>query len=144
MVNNMVVRILVTGSYVIKPSADGRQRINNGPIFDLESVKRTIHVNGLMVVNDSAEEDMQNEFDPIMIDEEIPALICSLDASRHYVESELCRTTRGFIVDCDAYRIKWNRKACKEWEYAAPIYIKFGYLENQILCLVTSIHPSKY
>ncbi len=97
-----------------------------------------------MVVNDSAEEDMQNEFDPIMIDEELPALICALDVDQHYVESELCRTSRGFTVDCDAYRIKWNRNAGKEWEYAAPIYIKFGYRENQILCLITSIHPSEY
>lgn len=143
MVNNPTPRILVTGACVLRPTADGRRKIHNGPVYDLAVVQRMLPEHGLRVVNDTADKDMRIKFKPLLLDEELPPVILAL-RSELRVESERCRTSLGFEMDCDAYRIKWDRTRCREWEHANPIYIKFGFRDNNPRCLVASIHPSSW
>lgn len=148
MVNNPALRRLVVGQYDLsKATADGRQRVRNGPIFNLVAVKKLVRDNGVHVLNPNADATMSQDFSPELLTEEIEDIIVNGlrfdDAKSHYVESEICKAN-GMPVDCDAYSIKWNRRKRTESNYSQAIYLKFGFKDNRPLCLIVRVHPSKY
>lgn len=142
MVNNQKHRLLVTGACKIRAGAGGRLKITNGTVYDLKEAQQLIRVHGLVVVNDSAHQ-AQQQFSPELTDEELTKFILAL-VGNDYVESERCKSTVGLTLDCDAYTMKWNRNRCCRWEYAAKLYVKFGFSYQDNRCLVLRIHPSKW
>lgn len=144
MVNNQNPRILVPGACKTKAGAHGRTKITNGPVYDLEIVKRWAATHGIWVINDSAEDDMAKSFDPEMQEDELAKLVHCL-TTNHFIGSERCATTPGTTVDADEYEICWSR--AREREATNPIfgrwlYIKLGFSLSGNKCLVLSIHPS--
>ena len=119
-----------------------RTKISNGPIYDLSVAKALMREHGLRVINDEAQISQSN-FDPVLTDDELKALILALGSS-HYIESERCGTSVGMTVDCDAYAVRWNRNRRLEWEHGRKIYVKFGFRASHPRCLVVSIHYSKW
>lgn len=145
MVNNLNPRKLVPGACQTKQKADGRTKITNGPVYDLEVAKELLKLNGLVVVNENADEDMGSSFTPSMEPDELKALVLALDSNR-YEDSERCKTTNGMIVDADSYTIYWNRsKRIGLPASSGPKeYVKFGFRENNPKCLIISIHPADH
>lgn len=142
MVNNQKHRLLVAGACSIRIGASGRIKITNGPVYDLKEVQQLLKVHGLRVINNDAHRDQQN-FYPELTDDELGKFILALIENDH-LESERCRTSGGQRIDCDAYTMKWNRNRCCRWEYAAKLYVKFGFSHQDSRCLVLSIHPSQW
>lgn len=142
MVNNPNLRTLVTGQYeTVTSKKDGRIRVRNGPIYNLELAKKLLNEHGFIPVNENVETGL-SEFSPPWDESDIPLVINALRADL-WIESEICRfTTRGIPVDCDAYRIRWNKFRRMEWQHASPAYIKFGFKENHPKCLIVSAHPA--
>jgi hypothetical protein len=145
MVNNPKLRKLIPGACRIKRTANGRTKIINGPVYDLNVAKELLKLNGLVVVNENADEDMSSSFTPSMEPDELKALVLALDSSR-YEDSERCNTTNGMIVDADGYTIYWNRsKRIGLPASSGPKeYVKFGFRENNPKCLIISIHPADH
>lgn len=135
-------RLLVSGACSIRQSND-RKIITNGPVYDLSEAQSLLRQHGLRVVNDLAEQDQVEVFDPEMSDAELTEFILNL-VSGDRVGSERCRTTNGMQIDCDAYAMLWNRIKKARWQYGAKLYVKFGFSENNPRCLVVSIHPAKW
>ncbi len=142
MVNNQKHRRLVYGACVTKGAAGDRTKITNGPVYDLKEAQELLKAHGLRVVNESALQD-QADFDPEMTDEELTKFILAL-VEDDRVESERCKTSASQIIDCDCYTMKWNRNRCCRWEHGAKLYVKFGFSLASPLCLVASIHPSRW
>lgn len=142
MVNNQKHRRLVTGACITKGGAANRIKITNGPVYDLKEAQELLKVHGLRVVNDNAYRD-QAEFGHELTDEELTKFILAL-VENDRVESERCKTTANQTIDCDSYSMKWNRNRCCRWEHGAKLYVKFGFGLQNPLCLVLSIHPSKW
>lgn len=135
-------RLVASGACAIN-QIDGRDKISNGPVYDLAIAHRLVSQYGLAVINTSARDDMANEFIPEFKEHELKSLILALRHKDHYVGSERCATTNGITVDSDGYRIFWNRTKNNEWpKNGQKIYVKFGFRENMNKCLVVSIHPS--
>ena len=152
MVNNPNPRILDHGDCRIRRGVKNRKSITNGPVYNLEIAQRLIDrhgVKGIRVVNVKARESMVNprEFDPPMLESELMALILALREEDHWEGSERCVTSEKTEVDCDEYRIRWNR--ARECESTNPnfgrlIYVKLGFLDNDPTCLVISIHNARH
>lgn len=145
MVNNISLRRLIPGAYHTKQSVGGRTKITNGPVYDLKVAKELLKLNGLVVVNENADEDMSSRFTPPMEPNELKALVLALDSNR-YEDSERCKTTNGMKVDTDSYTIYWNRskRIGVSASYGHKEYVKFGFLENNTKCLIISIHPADH
>lgn len=124
-------------------STHGRQRITNGPVFCLATAKAHLASDGLIVVNETARDDQARGFDPQLDDGDIIAFINAL-VEDDWIESERCKTSVRMTLDCDAYAMRWNRHKRCRWEYAAKIYIKFGFADNIHRVLIVSIHPATY
>lgn len=140
MVNNPK-RLVSLDEIRIRRSGD-RQIITNGPLYDLNDVQRHVRQHGLRVVNEDAQNDQINDFDPVLVDEELADFICALRPDLFH-RSERCATSVGMTVECDAYVMGWNRITCREWASGKRIYVKFGFRDNNPRCLVVSIHYAK-
>jgi hypothetical protein len=143
MVNNNQHRILFPEECKIKKTTRGGEIIKNGPVYDLDLAKELLRKHNFIVVNEAARENKKLEFNPEMSDAELVAFILALNGN-HFDTSERCKTSKGKIVDCDAYAMKWNRTRQKEWEYASKIYVKFGFAVSDELMLILCIHPSAW
>lgn len=144
MVNNQPCRLLVPSACKIKKTARGGQRITNGPVYDLSLAQSLLYEHGLIVVNEDAKDDKKSQFNPEMDDDELADFVMALKAD-DFDGSERCRTSLGMTVDCDGYAMKWNRNRRCRWEYAAKIYVKFGFAtQGDLTMLVLCIHPSKW
>lgn len=152
MVNNPNPRILDHGDCRISQGAKNRKIVTNGPIYNLEIAQRLIDrhgTRGIRVVNVKARQSMASprEFDPPMLESELMALILALREEDHRIGSERCATSAKTEVDCDEYRIRWNR--ARECESTNPsfgrlIYVKLGFVDNDPTCLVISIHNARH
>lgn len=152
MVNNPNPRILDHGDCRIRRGAKNRKIITNGPIYKLEIAQLLIKrhgVKGIRVVNVKAQQSMGNprEFDPPMLESELMALILTLREEDHREGSERCVTSEKTEVDCDEYRIRWNRaRECESTNlnFGRLIYVKLGFADNDPTCLVISIHNARH
>ena len=142
MVNNDP-RKLVYGACATKVSKKGRTHITNGPIYDLSIVQQLVKANGFRVITEDAELDKKIEFSPELTDDELIDFICALQSS-DYENSERCKTSVGRTTDCDSYAMHWNRSRKCRWSHGFKIYVKFGFFENNQMCVVVSIHPALY
>lgn len=125
-------------------NAGGRKRIINGPIYDLSVAQTLVHRHGLCVINDSANDDMVQAFDPALNEGDLVVIFGAL-RDDHYCESETCGTSVGMTIDADAYVIHWNRvKKCESQSNGRKIYLKFGFRDNLLKCLVVRVHPARY
>jgi len=126
---------------------EGARLIPNGPVYDLDIVHQLLRCEdeqpSLWVINEDADDDMENAFSSPMSIDEVKAIILSLRKDLHG-SSLWGRTSARSNVACDAYTIKWSRLKQKEWDHGNKVYIKFGYRPNHYKCLVISIHPAKY
>lgn len=143
MVNNRINRLLVSGACVLSVNANKRTIITNGPVYPLTEAQSLLKRFGLLVINDQADFDQSNEFNPELDDEELIKFIVALDET-DYENSERCGTSAGKTIDCDAYAMKWNRHRRERWDHGFKIYVKFGFFENNPKCLVVSIHPARW
>lgn len=142
MVNNPNPRILAAADCKLRPAANGRTKIRNGPIYDLNVVKQLVVAFPLVVINTDGQEDMKLEFTPKLTMAELQTLILALRPEL-YDDSECCKTSVGMTVDCDGYAIWWNRnREIESREFGRKIYVKFGFRDRNPRCIVVSIHPS--
>jgi hypothetical protein len=144
MVNNSSNRLLTPVACKLKSSARGGVTITNGPVYDLSIAQDLLYNNGLLVVNDSAEDDQKTKFNPELDDAELFDFVLGL-TDDDFQMSERCKTSSGMILDCDGYAMLWNRSRRCRWSYGAKIYVKFGFsVVNESKMLVLCIHPSKW
>lgn len=142
MVNNPVIVRLQPPHTCSLEQRKSRQIITNGPIYCLKSVQENLSSDRIWVLNDKASKDMLNAFSPSLRDEEfIPFIKALTEDDRE--SSERCHTSINRPLDCDGYSMQWNRIACKRWQDASYIYLKFGFIENNPKLLIVSAHPSK-
>lgn len=145
MVNNPNPRLLVFGNCQVRLAADGRQKIENGPVYDLAVLQLVAKTCGIRVINDKAVDDMAHEFDPAMLDDELVALVAALKPL-HCIGSERCATSVGMTVDADEFAIEWNRaRECESTRsgFGVMVYLKLGMSVAGKLCLVLSLHKSR-
>ncbi|MDP1689325.1 MAG: hypothetical protein Q8L47_04325 [bacterium] len=132
---------MVSGACVTVVNAKGRTIISNGPVYELTKAKTLLNVHGLRVINEQATVDQACDFSPELNDDELKKFICALNAN-DYEKSERCATSIGRTIDCDAYAMTWNRSNHTRWIHGYKIYVKFGFVENNSLCLIASIHAA--
>lgn len=142
MVNNNP-RVLVSGACNTLVNAGGRTIVNNGPVYELVKAQALLSLHGVRVINEQAVSDQASEFNPELSDDELIKFICELKEA-DFQNSERCATSVGRTIDCDAYAMKWNRLRHIRWAHGQKIYVKFGFLECNPMCLVVSIHPAKW
>lgn len=144
MVNNPNPRLVVAGACDIKVKRR-RQKIANGPVYDLGKVQKLVQIYGVKTINDQAEDNKATCFDPELTDDEIAEIILSLRKLDHYDGSERCATTVGLMVDADEYVICWNRtKGIEDLSRNSGlfVYLKLGYSPTGTKCLIVSVKPS--
>lgn len=144
MVNNQNPRLVVPGACNIKLK-QGRQKITNGPVYDLGTVQKLVRIYGVKTINDQAEENKATCFDPELTDDKIAEIILSLRKVDHYQGSERCGTTVGLTVDADEYVICWNgTKGIEDLSRNSGlfVYLKLGYSPTGTKCLIVSVKPS--
>lgn len=144
MVNNPNPRLVVLGACDIK-AKNGRQKISNGPVYDLVKVQKLVQLYGVKTINGQAEHNKTTHFDPELTDDEIAQIILSLRKIDHYEGSERCATTVGITVDADEYVICWNRtKGIEDISRNSGlfVYLKLGYSSSGTKCLIVSVKPS--
>ena len=149
MVNNESHRRIVAGEYrLARESKEGRTRVRNGPIYHLSAIKALVMEFGLHVVVNAAE-DMASKFAEALTKQDVADIIVlglrNDDVVNHHVESEICKTENGMVIDCDAYRIRWRKdKKCECKSTGLPIYLKFGFRPSNPKCIIVRLHPSTY
>lgn len=145
MVNNPNPRRVVSGACNIQVKGK-RQKITNGPVYDLATVQQLVAQHGVKTINDNAEYSKKSSFTPELTDEEIAKIILSLRQGDHYDQtSERCATTYRITVDADEYVICWNRTKGIEdlsQQIGDFVYLKFGYSLTGNKCLIVSVKPS--
>ncbi|GEC97705.1 hypothetical protein ZRA01_37780 [Zoogloea ramigera] len=133
----------MSGACIIELSDDDdRQRIANGPVYNLAKVQKLVDLHGFVVINEKAQDDQKQDFVPPLSDDELRKIIRSLEA-RHFHRSERCITTNNMIVDADGYSISWLRSRKCEADRpgtGCDVYVKLGFRESNPKCLILSIH----
>lgn len=127
---------------------DDNNRFLPGPIYCLSDVQGLVEVNGVLVVNDSAQEAMRCEGDealpkPVWRSQDVVSLILSLQGG-DYINSQWCLTGPRMKLDCDAYASRYCRIRGR-WPHAEKIYVKFGFSQNtgSSTALVCSVHRAQ-
>lgn len=116
-------------------------------MYDLARVQerlRQMGPEGIRVINEDAALDMAEAFDPPFTEDELLSLLLALLPEEDFVRSVWCRTGVGMVIDCDAYTVHYNRNRGCRWPPGRKVYVKFGFREPQLPCIVVSIHPSIY
>lgn len=145
MVNNPNPRQVVFGSCQVKVSASGRQKIDNGPVYDLAIVKQLVRSYGVTPMTNNSDQHMALTFVPLLGKAELAELVLCLRVDEHYIESERDYVRSGMLVDADAYKIHWHRTKRAECKRTGlPVFVKFGFRESNPNCIIVSVHPSKY
>lgn len=145
MVNNLNPRLLVFGACQIRSTGDGREKIDNGPVYDLAIVKQLVSRHGVFPMTNRSDNDMASAFVPMLDRAELAELVMCLNGNDHFIESERDVVRAGMLVDADAYRILWHRiKRAECKRTGLPVFVKFGFRESNPNCIIVSIHPAKY
>lgn len=144
MVNNKNLRRIAFDACRVRRSGE-RIKIMSGPVYELTVVQQLVRSDSLTVINASAADDMSNKFDPALNENELCEIVLTLREENHFIDSERCNTTGGWVVDGDGYAIWWNRtRKIESRDFGRKIYIKFGFRDAKTDCLILSIHPSKW
>lgn len=145
MVNNPILRMVAESECQISVQIDrsGRARriITNGPVYALQAVQKQLAAVEVRIVTEQA---LTDTFNLDMDEMQMRAFIRKL-LKKHYKKSERCTTsgrmtTISYDVDCDAYKMKWNREERRQSENGKGFYLKFGFSECDSGCLVVSLH----
>lgn len=145
MVNNSHPRRVSEADCQISIEFDrnGRRRriITNGPVYALQAVQKQLATMEVKVVTEQA---LADTFNLDMDETQMRAFIRNL-LKGHYKKSERCETsarvtTIGYDLDCDAYKMKWNREEKRPSTSGKGYYLKFGFSECDSGCLVVSLH----
>lgn len=129
----------------IVPAADAdgvmRNKIMNGPVYDLDQVKSESAKRRFFYVTDKA----AHTHHKIMKADELRTFIDALRNPPHYRGSERCETSMSltpppWTQDSDAYAMKWNIDYGASFGDSIEYYLKFGFQENDPRFLIVSIH----
>lgn len=146
MVNNPNLRILAATDCQIVPTPDAngdvRQKIVNGPVYELAEAKNESARRKFFFVTDKA---ATNQFDLDMGATKLRPFVAALTRQSHARGSERCQTSASITppvsweVDCDAYAMRWNSYYEQEFGDADEYYLKFGFKDDDPRFLVVSI-----
>ena len=143
MVNNTALRLKQPDECTIV-MVKGRRKITNGPVYYLPAAQGIAKTIGIQFVTEKA---VSDKWDYDMGEDSIVPFINALWEDLHR-NSERCTTSQSLTpppweTDCDAYTMKWNNFAKKQWNDGKEYYIKFGFSDFSEKCLIVSIHPSE-
>jgi hypothetical protein len=111
-----------------------------GPLYSLTAVQAGLE-NGsrLFICPGRPDDDVQKLG---WNDEDAKALILALK-TKHYRDSEWCKTSNKQWLPCDAYSIRYDDVSQNEDAGYAEYFVKFGFgTTNDHICVVVSCHPS--
>lgn len=145
--NNPALRVLPEDKCVIVQVQDAkgnwRNKIDNGPVYDLKEAKKEVRKRQFFYVTLKAIDD-QND---APTGDELREFIEAMTHQSHYHDSERCETSKGiteppWLLDADSYTMKWNSDYRKEFNDAPAYYLKFGFNDKNPKFMIVSMHES--
>lgn len=145
--NNSALRIVPSDQCTIVQTADARgdlrDKITNGPVYDLSEAKNEVRKRKFFYVTQKAADDQYEAPGG----DELREFIEALSHQSHYHDSERCQTSPAvtpppWILDADSYTMKWNSDYRQEFSDATAYYLKFGFDENDPRFQIVSMHES--
>lgn len=128
------------------PSSEHRHYIENGPIYDLQSIEKALKSgeSSLHLWTKECVEDVQNRLELEMSDL-LSLFQLIVTGKAHYLKSEWCiQKSNGPWAACDSYNVtreEWIKYAKKYMDIT--YYIKFAISKSGKLLLTISCHTSK-
>lgn len=145
MVNNKN-RSAYEGSPPAFPSSEHRHYIENGPIYELQSIAKALESgeNSLILWTRECIKDVQDKLELEMSDL-LPLFQMITTGDATYLKSEWCiQKPNGSWAACDSYNVtreEWIKYAKKYMDIT--YYIKFAISKSGKLLLTISCHTSK-
>lgn len=137
-----MVKFFVISEYSLNPpaSGQGRVKIANGPLYELERVQQLAAVGSLQAWTDSCDKTIYNLFAG-----DLAAVADLLQCLRtqDYRDSEWCTNGRNALAACDAYKLcrrEWVASTGKTMP--VEYFLKFAVSKTGQLALLASCHLS--